>query len=336
MNNFDLKRYDEYKFQKFFLWVFVTRQCNRNCEYCKQGSPIFEHDYMTEENLRYVLDECVKIHENKIVNNYSLEVSGGEPFLAFNMFSKVIPDYKKYPFFHFASATNGTIVNDQIIQYIKNAYNGNISVSMDDIVFSKPLNGISSSKLQLKNIKKLKEAGIKVACISVFDNQESMMPMAEYATENFCHWRILLAKPAKHNKKQILTMAKPVLKYLFDKQMHSPKFFDFDSWDLWNKKNVAGCPCGRRLLGILPNLEVTSSNEFNSPKLGKFNADLFSLLENPANCYYKNDCRPTVCNNCIIKKECDGGCRLSHSNPIMLKERCDALKELMNYVWELK
>jgi radical SAM protein with 4Fe4S-binding SPASM domain len=132
-------------------------------------------------------------------------------------------------------------------------------------------------------------------------------------------------------------MAKPVLKYLFDRQMYTTRFFDFDGWDLWNRKNSAGCPCGRRLLGILPNLEVIPNNgESNPTKLGKFNADLLSLLESPANYYYKNDCRPAICNDCVLKNECDGGCRLCHSYTDKLKERCDALKELMNYVWELK
>jgi sulfatase maturation enzyme AslB (radical SAM superfamily) len=327
----------EYKFQNFFFWVFATNQCNRNCEYCKQGDPISKHNYMTEENLRYVLDECVKIHNNKPVDRISFEVSGGEPFLAFDTFSKIIPEYKKKsPFFRFSSATNGTIIDNRIIRYIKEVYNGSICMSVDDLVFSKPLNGISSSALQLKNIKRLKEAGIKISCISVFDSRESMMPIAEYAVENFCHWRILLVKPVKHTKEQILTMAKPVLKFLFGKQLHTATFFDFDGWDLWNRKNRAGCPCGRRLLGILPDLEILPNNgENNPPRLGKFNADIISRLDNPANYYYKNDCRPAVCSDCALKNECDGGCRSCHPYADNLKERCAALKELMDYAWRL-
>jgi uncharacterized protein len=336
-NEFKNINQNHYMYSSFFLWVFVTRHCNCTCEYCKQGKPSEYKDYMTEENFRYVLDECVKMHEKKYVDRFSLEISGGEPFLAFDMFKKVVPEYKeKYPnIFHFCSATNGTIINDEIIQWIKKYYNGGICFSIDDLKYSKPMNGISNSKLQLENIKHLQNNGIGVAVISVFDSQESMIPMAEFAINNFTHWRILLAKPTKHTKDEILNMAKPVLEYLYKHNKHN-KWFDFDGWDLWNKKNVAGCPCGRKLLGIMPDLETIPGNGECIIPLGKFSSDLLGIIGNPNNTYYRTDCRPDICKNCEIKNECDGGCRASHPYPEKMKERCNALKELFEYVQTLR
>jgi sulfatase maturation enzyme AslB (radical SAM superfamily) len=236
---------------------------------------------MTEENFKYILEECIKAHNNGIVKQFFLEISGGEPFLAFNMFSKVIPYYKeKYPeIFKFSTATNITIINNEIVEWIKKYFEGRLCVSVDSLKFSKPINGLSSSNLQIENIKKLRKAGIRVSCISVFDSQEEkeMVSMAEFAVENFSHWRILLAKPIKHTKEQILKMAKPVIQYLYKHNYYSPensKNFDFEGWDLYNERNVAGCPCGRKLLGIMPDLEVIPGNGEEVINLGKFNSDI--------------------------------------------------------------
>jgi radical SAM protein with 4Fe4S-binding SPASM domain len=336
----DIQNNKNYMYPFFFLWVFTTRKCNRNCDYCKQGTPLEFSDSMKEENLRYILDECIKLHNKGIVKKFSFELSGGEPFLAFDMFSKVIPEYKrKYSnIFRFSSATNGTIFNTESIDWIKKYYDSRICFSMDSLTFSKPLNGISSSKLQLENIKKLQNKGIRISCITVFDNQtvNDMLDMAEFAIKNFCHWRIILSKPAKHKKEDILQMAQPVLKFLYENNYYQSEF-DFDSWDLWNKKNVAGCPCGRKLLGIMPDLEVIPGNGEEIIKLGKFNADDFlSIINNPLNDYYKNDIRPSICSSCELKDECDGGCKMNHKIPEMLKERCEAIKELSHYVQLLK
>ena len=93
---------------------------------------------------------------------------------------------------------------------------------------------------------------------------------------------------------------------------------------------------GRKLLGILPDLETIQNNGENILILGKFNEDLLSILNQPNNEYYKNDIRPYICNDCEIKQECDGRCRLDLKNPEMLKENCNALKKLFEYVKELK
>ncbi|MDR2409004.1 MAG: radical SAM protein [Bacteroidales bacterium] len=326
-----------FMYNYFFLWIFMTTKCNCNCNYCKQKTLIKDQS-MSEDNLRYILDECIKIHNKGIVNRFSFELSGGEPFIAFNMFSRIISEYKlKYSnIFDFCNTTNATIINDDILKWVKSNFNNSMCVSIDGLTFSKPMNGISSSQKQLENVEMIKSAGIKVACISVFDIQspEEMLTLAEYAVKNFTHWRVLIKKPTTHIKDEIVTMAKPVLKYLYEHNY--TKHFDFDSWDLWNRKNVAGCPCGRRLLGVLPDLEVIPNNGEEIIKLGKFNSDLISIINNPANAYYREDLRPNICKECELIQECDGECRSDHKDPTMMKERCDAIKELFVYVQTLK
>jgi uncharacterized protein len=326
----------KYTYNKFDLWIFTSLRCNCGCEYCKQNH-LRSTAVMTEDTLKYILDECIKIHNKNIVKQFKINLSGGEPFLVFDMFKDVIPYYKnKYPeIFYFVSVTNGTIITDEIINWIKVNLDNSICVSIDDVKFSKPINGISSSDIQIDNILKLNKEGVCVSSISVFDKQESMMPMAEFAINNFCHWRILLVKPYSHTRDEILNIAKPILKYVFKHNKHKI-WFDFDGWNLWSKKRIAGCVCGRSFLGILPNTDVMPNNGEIPVKLGKFNSDLMSLINHPLNTLFKENSRPEMCDNCELCGECDYGCKACHSFPEKMKERCDALKELFQYVQTLK
>lgn len=328
---------NEYTYNKFELWVFMTQNCNCNCTYCKQKELKKSNNAMTEDILKFILDECVKIHNKKIVKQFSINLSGGEPFLVFDMFKGIVPYYKsKYPeIFHFTSVTNVTIITDEIINWIKTNLDNNICASIDDIEFSKPINGISSSKVQMNNVLSLKKEKINVSCLSVFDNQKSLMPLAEFAINNFCHWRILSVKPYRHTKIEILDIAKPVLKFVFNHNKHR-RWFDFDGWDLWSKKRVSGCICGKTFLGILPDTETLPNNGELLLKLGKFNSDLLSILNHPNNEIFKKRFILEMCDDCELKNECDGACRACHFFPEKMKERCDALKELFEYVQTLK
>jgi uncharacterized protein len=326
----------KYIYDKFDLWIFMTQNCNCSCEYCKQNY-LKSNITMSEDTLKYILDECVKIHNKNIVKQFTINLSGGEPFLAFDMFKDIIPYYKnKYPrIFRFTSVTNGTIITDEIINWIKVNLDNSICISMDDVVFSKPKNGISSSDIQIDSIFKLNREGVRVSSISVFDKQKSMMPMAEFAVNNFIHWRILLVKPYNHTKDEILNMAKPVLKYVFEHNKHNI-WFDFDGWDLWNKKRKSGCTCGWTFFGILPDTEVLPNNGELMIKLGKFNSDLLSFINHPNNTMFRERHRPEMCNDCELNNECESACKACHPFLEKMKERCDALKELFEYVQTLK
>jgi radical SAM protein with 4Fe4S-binding SPASM domain len=328
-----------YMFDKYQLWIFMTTRCNCNCQYCKQDNELSPVQDMTEDNLRYIFDQCVEAYNKGIVKYFNINLSGGEPFLMFNMYSNIVSQYRKcYPnLFSFSSSTNGTLIDDEKIDWIKNNLSGGV-FSFDSLDFSKPINSISSSNLQIDIITKLNEAGIKPQSICVYDKQsvDEMLKLAEFAVDHFGQWRTLLATPVHHTKEQILQIIKPVVKYLYERNHYSSKYFDFEGWDLWNKKSISGCPCGRTFLSILPDLQVSPANGENDITIGKFSWNIPELLNHPLNRYYRDDVRPDICKDCELKDECDGSCRLNHGNPEMLKERCEAIKELFVYTQELK
>jgi uncharacterized protein len=327
---------NKYNFNMFDFWVFTTTGCNCNCEYCKQ-SKLDKYEVMTEDNLKYILDECIKIYNDRIVRKFKINLSGGEPLLVFDMFKDITYYYKKkYPkIFHFTSVSNGTIITNEIIKWIKEVLDNHFCISIDDTTFSKPINGFSSSELQIENILRLKQEKIRVSALSVLNKQSSMLNLAKFAIENFIHWRILPVKPYYHTKEQVINILKPVLD-LLSKHNKNADWFDFDGWDLWNKKRLAGCVCGKTFLGILSDLEVIPNNGEIILKLGKFNSDLSSFLNHSDNIKFLNYKKPKMCYDCEIKETCDGACKICHTNIEGLKARCDSLKELMKYVESLK
>jgi uncharacterized protein len=325
----------------FYLWVFVTENCNCNCNYCKQNElRKLSKSAMTEDTLKYLLDECIKIYNKNIVKRFRINLSGGEPFLAFDMFKDVIPYYKNtYPdIFQFVSTTNGTIITGEIIHWIKENLDGVISVSMDDTEFSKPINGISSSDTQIENILWLNGEGISVRSISVFDKQKSMMPMAEFAVENFTHWRILSKKPFVHTKDTLVAMLKPIVHFMFENNKYTAGWFDFNSWDLWDKNaepRRGYCMCGKNMLSILPNAEVIPTNGELMIPLGKFSADFSSFLKHPLNTIVSKRYRADFCNDCELKDSCGGICEVCQPFLEKMKEHCEAVKELFKYTQTL-
>lgn len=330
-----------FMYDDFGLWIFTTSRCNCKCDYCKQTDTFLSENLnkdMTENNLRYVLDECVKAHEKGLVKKFDINLSGGEPFLAFDTFSKVIPEYrKKYQgLFSFSSSTNGTVINDEILEWIKNNLDSGL-ISIDYAGVSKRINGTQYVDNPIEVIKKLKMTN-RVMAATVFDKQttEEMLEMAKFAVANSRTWRILVATPVKKKKEEILEVMKPTLKYLYENNFYDRSKFDFDTWDLWNRCQISGCPCGRTFFSVLPNLEVSPTNGEDNITLGKFCWDLPKFVRHQKNTYYREKFLPEICKDCELAEICDGSCRANHADPVMLKERCDAIKELFEYVQTLK
>jgi radical SAM protein with 4Fe4S-binding SPASM domain len=336
-----------YMYEKYNFWLFTTTKCNAQCSYCQQkensemkiNKLLSDCIDMTEDKLRYIFEECIKAHERGIAKQFEFNISGGEPFIMFNEFKNVIPEYQnKYPYlFSFNSSTNATLLDEEKLDwFLENLYS--CLISLDSLRMSKPINGISSSKKTMEVINKInaKKPDFHLWCICVYENQsiDEMLELAEFAVKNLKYWRVALARPVHHTKEQILEVVKPVIKYLHDNNYSGT--FDFEGWDLVNKNNISGCPCGQDFLSIYPNLDVSPTNGENLITLGKFNWNIPELVNHQDNTYYREDMRPDICSQCELKSKCDGGCKSNHKNPEMLKERCDAIKELFEYVKTLK
>jgi len=335
-----------FMFERFILWVFITRKCNSKCDYCSQkklntlvDSSI---ENMSEENLRYILDQCVESHDQGLVRKFNINLTGGEAFLNFEAFSRVVPEYRqRYPeIFDFASSTNGTLLGDpRLVKFAKENLSGGL-FSLDSLKNSKPIDGKSSSDLQVSIFKNLIDNSYhKFTICTVFHNQsaEELLELAEFVIKNSRGWRILFASPISLSKEKIMETITPLLSYLYENSFYTPDKFDLNGWDLWNQSQVSGCPCGRSFLGVYPDLQVGSTYcESFANSLGKFSWDLPSLLKHSNNDYFRKDIRLEFCEACTLKDKCDGMCRGNHENPEGLRVFCDTLFELFDFVKTLR
>lgn len=137
--------------------IHTTKECNMNCTYC----------YEKDKTSKYTWEE-VKEYINKLIDNrtsdvFNIEFLGGEPLMAFDIIKNTV-EYIKDTFscikIHYTITTNGTILTEDILQFLKQhsdiitfgaSMDGNISANQLRLMKS----GINSHDLVINNMKTL-------------------------------------------------------------------------------------------------------------------------------------------------------------------------------------
>lgn len=108
--------------------IHVTKECNMNCLYCYEDD---KDSTYTWNEVKLLIDNIIKHNKEK---EFSIEYLGGEPLLAFDIIKKAtnyleannsinIPSY--------VITTNGTILNDEIIDFLMESEKVKWYASMD-------------------------------------------------------------------------------------------------------------------------------------------------------------------------------------------------------------
>lgn len=138
--------------------LHITRQCNMACAYC----------YESDKNSEYTWDEIKDTIDSIIKYNteFNLEFLGGEPCLRVDLIDQTI-NYlksKNVKVLSFLITTNGTIVNDLLINILLSNENVFWFASIDGNKFMNSLrvtkDGYNSYDLVTSNLQKLKKAGV--------------------------------------------------------------------------------------------------------------------------------------------------------------------------------
>jgi len=95
--------------------LHVTKECNCACRYC------YEQDKTSKYTWEEVKDTFDNIIKNRTSNEIHIEFLGGEPMMAWNYIKGILDYSKTFPEinFSFTITNNGTIVNDELIAYLK-------------------------------------------------------------------------------------------------------------------------------------------------------------------------------------------------------------------------
>ena len=136
----------------------LTHDCNLRCKYCYAGDKF--HKTMDLDTAKKIIDFAYDITPKQDSIDFSL--FGGEPFLCFSLIKNIISyiESKNFPnVVTYNITTNGTIINDEIINYIRKK-DIKIAISIDGPkeIHDKnrvDIHGNGTLDVVLENIKKL-------------------------------------------------------------------------------------------------------------------------------------------------------------------------------------
>lgn len=172
------------------LILDTTNKCNLACKYCF-ASATMEGQLMNLETAMNALN--MALNYTKCSDVLTVEFSGGEPLINFELIREFIPKAietakKKNKRMSFTIQTNGTLLNDEIIDFLIE-YDVNIGFSVDGTekyhdtnrIFSDGQGTLATIK---KNIKKIQSKGGHVSILAVISSAEQYDSVIQFAIEN--------------------------------------------------------------------------------------------------------------------------------------------------------
>ena len=204
--------------------ILTTTACNARCPYCyEKGTEICSMDLFTAEKVtNFILD----ISQNKKI--VEIEWFGGEPLLnteAINHITELFLSRKKETLSLESSIiTNGYLINDNIIQLMKEKWNTiRVQITLDGLSTEyENIKGLGKNSFNrvIKNIAKLCDAGISVDIRLNFniDNIQHIEAVIKFLSECDFHDKIYVyvAKINEEQKTNKFLLEKETI-YLFDK-----------------------------------------------------------------------------------------------------------------------
>jgi uncharacterized protein len=309
-------------------WIQTTNECNLKCPYChiKQNS-----EYMSDEVYELIFDKLYTSYKNGVTKKVYPRISGGEPLLVFDRWKDKALDFKKKVGGDclIEVLTNLTILPNDILKYVANN-EFLLNVSLDGIDYSKPYkNGLSSSKVVLDNIERLKKYQPHFYIMTTLqDNLVELPKLAEYVGENKFDWNITLEHSYNGypDYRDIVNTLKLVIKVLKDKR------YDLEAvrFNYCGIGKQMSCRAGKELFAIYINGDIfTCHTLFGSKPLAniKDGRDLIEIFTDKENSF--NDLKlDDSCKVCSIGDICNGDCPLYNTQK-RKKYFCKIAKEFM-------
>lgn len=120
--------------------LHITDSCNLKCRYCYENK---QEKHMSFENIKFLIDNVIDKKSNKCFFTFY----GGEPLLRKDLIYDTINyinSIKSKTKFYFGITTNGTLLDEQFINYMKKNGFINIAYSFDGTKETHDLNRITS------------------------------------------------------------------------------------------------------------------------------------------------------------------------------------------------
>ncbi|MEW6096394.1 MAG: radical SAM protein [bacterium] len=106
--------------------IHLTNRCNLECKYCYADVGEKRENVLSNDKIKKIFD----ILDSSSYEFILVEFHGGEPLLCWEKIKDVVPRYYKKRIFTFGIQTNGTLLTQKIIDFIK-IYSIRIGISID-------------------------------------------------------------------------------------------------------------------------------------------------------------------------------------------------------------
>lgn len=143
--------------------IHVTKECNMNCLYCYEKDKTSRY---TWEEVKTLIDKLV---EHRTSDEFGIEFLGGEPMLAWDLIKQsyeYLESIKEIVIHNYVITTNGTIMTEDIADYLSKNDKIRFAISMDGHMHSNQLRVFKGSNKNsyhkvMENIKFLKDYGVE-------------------------------------------------------------------------------------------------------------------------------------------------------------------------------
>jgi len=315
----------------------VAHDCNLRCEYCFASKGDFGQGrmLMSLKVGKKAIDFLIKNSKNR--HNIELDFFGGEPLMNFDVVKGVVEyarslEKKEDKNFRFTITTNGTLLTDEIADYInKEMYNVVLSIDgrkeVNDKMRISP-NGSGCYDIIVPKFKRLVEKR---------DEDKSYYVRATYTHYNTDFAKDVMhlydlgfdqisAEPVVCDKDLPYALTDADLPLIFDEYdkladqivalRKSGKHINFFHYmiDLDNGpcaiRRLRGCSCGNEYIAVTPEGDIYPCHQF----VGEKEYKMGNLMDNSFNNEIKNKFskinvyKNEDCKNCFAKFYCSGGC----------------------------
>lgn len=318
-------------------WIYTTYACNLACPYCyvKQCNKV-----ITPETLEKVSNVFSDLLDTKAMDYVVFRIAGGEPLLCFDTWKDTIGDFQnKYRDSSFISIlTNATIVTDEMLGFFVEHRCG-FGISLDGLQYSKPYHsGESSAKAVTENIDKIiavrGKSSLDISTVIDKNSFADCHNLARWIAERDLNWGIYLDHYfcGEVDTAVILDKMREIISILALYKYDFLNKFKFNNLKLSGV--YEGCHAGEKLIAIGCDGEIWPCQTLQGE------APAFYLGEEPLieglkkHNQYKLGAQyilPEECQNCALKEECHGGCRL-HNKEINRNFTCDIMKQVQMLV----
>jgi radical SAM protein with 4Fe4S-binding SPASM domain len=297
-------------------------------------------EQMTTETFERMLKITEKVLERGDYEQAVFRLSGGEPLLAFENYRDLVTEYtkKSQGKITFGVLTNLTLLTDEIIGWLLENKIG-IQVSLDDLENSKPLkDGKSTSEVTMKNIERIKKAGVAFSINTVLDldRTQNLNKMVNYVSRLGVVWGLNGSYTLDDDSRieEMIGVFKEAVLILYGNSFDVYRRFRFYNMVLENPQAV--CTAGVNVFALGTNLEMWPCQSMISEKsIGYFDENFKQLLEtSEENKYYRERTMLQECTDCSILQWCRGGCRPQHSNKKCMETVCRIKRDVVQFIWQ--